>query len=311
MLAFSSCKKDSLPVNFQTVSSGTDEHLYAVKRYSNDTLVACGGKEGIGIILLSGDNGNTWKTLNNSFDKIIYDIQFINRDNAFALCEDFKLFRSNDFGTTWAQVYLDSYPTDAYQGPFRKIFFVNDSIGYMCGGKDRAKGFIYKTTDGGHHWEYRTFDHELRNLFVSGDGEGAACGYGALIATTDGVSWNLQQSENEFYTGLSFQGNSGVLCGYEGGLFFSSDYGKSWSRTEAGNDFFTTDRIHYNCIRFFSGGLVYACGNNGAIAKSTDGGKSYNIGHSFNESAIYDIVSLNSQEALAVGSNGNIFRFGN
>ncbi len=54
------------------------------------------------------------------------------------------IFQSGNLGKTWQQIYPTGFPNI-------QIHFLTASVGYGIG-MDAASGYIYKTTDGGHHW---------------------------------------------------------------------------------------------------------------------------------------------------------------
>src|SRR6185503_5142668 len=83
-ILISSCKKEKSAVIFSSMASGTEDNLYSVRKLTDDSILACGGKDDKGILLLSADKGSTWNVLNNSFDQVIYDFYFINDHLGFA-----------------------------------------------------------------------------------------------------------------------------------------------------------------------------------------------------------------------------------
>ncbi len=77
-----------------------------------------------------------------------------------------------------------------------KITFINDSTGFVCGGKMNQYGMIYKTTDGGSSWNEVYFDDEkcIYSISFLNDTTGYAGGdYLFLLKTVDaGKSWAFQ-----------------------------------------------------------------------------------------------------------------------
>ncbi|HKR05136.1 MAG TPA: YCF48-related protein [Bacteroidia bacterium] len=308
----SSCKKEKSPVVFSAVSSGTELNLYSVRQLNDDTLLACGGKDGSGILLRSADSGNSWSILNNSFDQVIYDIYFINDHLGFAAGGMADVFKTVDGGNNWEKLYLPfpltGFPPN-FRVPLRKIFFVNDSLGFICGGGKFEAGIIFKTTDQGLNWTLLTFNNELRGILFLNDQAGFACGFGIMLKTTDsGINWNVMDSPNEFYTSL--ENSSGELwtSGYNGGVYKSPSAGSDWQPVNKSNNGFSS-RSHFNCIRVAPGGTIVASGNDGIISISNDDGNSWNEGESFNRTTIKCFLLLDKSTGIALGTHGMIFKF--
>ncbi len=115
--------------------------------------------------------------------------------------------RTTDGGSSWVPVGLDSSNFAGFT-PY-KIKFINDQIGYACGGAFDVVGVIWKTTDGGLNWatvvdtssipfeplfDIQIFD-SLHVIILGGDPE-----YGAIQATTTdgGSTWQFKSCYNEF-----------------------------------------------------------------------------------------------------------------
>ncbi|MFC2130265.1 hypothetical protein ACFLSQ_02410 [Bacteroidota bacterium] len=101
----------------------------------------------------------------------------------------------------------------------RKFVFINDSLGYACGHQptgigDTQNDLIYKTTDGGYHWELilkRWEEYEyyfgLRNIAFHDARNGVAVGMGGNIWMTkdSGNSWFLNQKPDEMTNPLDIE----------------------------------------------------------------------------------------------------------
>ena len=120
------------------------------------------------------------------------------------------------------------------------IFFVNDSIGYVCGGARYEKGDILKTTDGGFTWVDQSSEEMIKALynitFLNAD-TGFSCGYdGKIFRTLDGGNhWQYIQASYWRPIRDLFILNSETVfaCGGDGFKFGyrlqSADGGTSWN----------------------------------------------------------------------------------
>lgn len=132
--------------------------------------------------------------------------------------------------------------------PVFSIHFINDSIGFACGGKRDVEGSIYKTENGGDDWSkiYSTdYNRCLYSITFLNDSIGFAGGdYMHLLKTEDGGdTWNVnwfKGDELAFHEknrpdikGFHFVSNStGYFVGGEnysaGGTYFTFDGGLTW-----------------------------------------------------------------------------------
>jgi photosystem II stability/assembly factor-like uncharacterized protein len=309
---FTSCKKEKSSIQYSQISSVTESDLYSVLKISADTLVTCGGKNSKGIILLSTNKGNTWNILNDSFDQIIYDVYFINSQLGFAGGGNADVFKTTDSGKSWEKLYLPfpltGFPPN-YRTPLRKIFFVNDSLGFICGGARFEAGIIFKTTDQGVNWTLTTFNNELRGILFINNNTGIACGYGIMLKTVNcGTSWEIINSPNEFYTSIKKIKNEIWSSGYNGGIYKSAIDNMDWLNSNSGNNAFSS-RTHFNCLEISENETFISAGNNGDYAISTDHGNTWNEGQSFNNSTIKCILLFDNHSGIAVGNEGTIFKF--
>ena len=154
------------------------------------------------------------------------------------------------------------------------IYFLNDSLGYTCGGLRYEKGEVLKTEDGGFTWTDQSTGDMIKALykitFPSPD-TGFCCGYdGKIFRTYDGGnSWILFQSA--LYRPLRdvFMLNSreGYACGGDGfktGCRFSTvNSGDSWESD--------TSQLEFRSIIFFNDSVGVVAGY-GAILRTVNGG---------------------------------------
>lgn len=312
ILILSSCEKEKSSVSFTAAVPVTEYNLYAVRELNGDSIVACGGKDNNGILLLSADKGATWNLLSNSFDQIIYDVYFMNDHFGFACGGTPDVFKTDDGGKNWEKISLPfpgtGFPLN-YRVPLRKIFFVNDSLGFISGGGRFEAGIIFKTIDRGVNWTLSTFSNELRGILFLNEQTGFACGYGIMLRTDDsGVNWNVISSPNEFYTSFAVASNELYTSGYNGGIYKTPGDNINWNSINDGNNAFS-NRTHFNCITAATNGTLVAAGNDGIIAVSYDHGASWDEGESFNGATIKSILLTDDHTGIAAGNDGMIFKF--
>jgi hypothetical protein len=93
-----------------------------------------------------------------------------------------KTYRTSDGGLNWNPVTMPPSIRSQY---FRKIRFLNDSIGWVVG----DQGALLKTKDGGNTWSVlpTNVGHDLLSFYFTDEYHGWAAGLGGtIIKTTDG-----------------------------------------------------------------------------------------------------------------------------
>ena len=87
----------------------------------------------------------------------------------------------------------------------QSVFFLNDSVGYLCGGHPGETGKIYKTNDAGHSWALNLEwpGKCIYDVFFVNDSVGYACGDELIVLTTynGGKTWSsiFNIATAEFY----------------------------------------------------------------------------------------------------------------
>lgn len=168
------------------------------------------------------------------------------------------------------------------------VFFLNPNLGWAAG----SGGFVYKTTDGGAHWEMQLDlgDTYLRNIEFLNENIGfLGTLNGGFYRTTDGgANWNLvgdivppdpsaPLQPNEVFCGLDCVGTSTVYgCGtYYGPAYVvkSTDSGQTWQFIDMSS---YADALVE--VLFVDENTGYASGgsaNGGVILKTTNGGATW------------------------------------
>lgn len=290
---------------FSEVNSGTEKNIYNIFCIAGDTLFACGGEIGSGIMLQSTDKGVSWKILSTDFIRPLYSIYFLNSSLGFAGADSGYVYITKDGGKRWEQ-YMDYVGIPyQYRTPLRSVCFTDTANGFFAGGGNFGRGIIYSTHDAGNSWSTTGFEHELRSINYNGE-RICTMGYGALLISENKKDFTLTPCDNAYFTGLVFTSQSiGVACSYNGGLYKTTDGGLSFSDIKKANNAFSP-REHYLCIDAKEGRVI-SCGLSGLVSLSYDNGNSFDAGYSFNDTRINAVKMLSNHKTIAVGSKGKIF----
>lgn len=158
--------------------------------------------------------------------------------------------------------------------PLADVLFVNDSVGYACGGDKWAKGIVLRSTDGGHSWSQpdSVFGQIAQCLFFFSAEEGCVGGGNSYLAhTTDSAkTFVIVQSDYRRINDMAFAEDHlhvvrvGTGEGYsDGNINYSADGGNNWTRTDLATSM--------AAVQYAGNGQFFASGF-GVIYRSTDYG---------------------------------------
>lgn len=300
-----------------------------------------------GSIIKSNDAGNTWiKKYRKFFSGGIYDIQFLNSEDAYALSNYLisgvttsYLVKTIDGGVSW-EICNNQYISAG------AISFLNYEIGFFAT-YDYSLA-LYKTEDGGESWE--EFLNELdiypslmqfidenngvliaddHVLFMSNDGgenwEVSPMSFGIIrdveymnlddiyVLGKNGLYYSIDGGENWDYTELEISGldlyffnDEMAFIAGQNSIIKSIDGGNTWSETNIDPEHW----IAFKSIYFPSSEIGYAVGEGEYenVYKSTDGGESWNPIESHATSPLNYVYFSNEEEGIITGDLGLIMK---
>jgi photosystem II stability/assembly factor-like uncharacterized protein len=244
------------------VAQGEHSAVLDVAR-AGKRLVAVGER---GLVLLSDDQGNSWKQAALPSSVTLTSVSFVDAHNGWAVGHFGMVFHSANGGNSW-QVQLDGsrvaalvlkaaetrseqaaaddrkalmalrnarrLVADGPDKPFLDVHFLNEREGLVVG----AYGLILATGDGGSSWTAlnANLDNPAeRHLYSIADSDGRlflAGEEGLLFRSLPGDLWHFERLSTDydgsFFT-LSASHNHLVVAGLRGNAFRSLDAGDSW-----------------------------------------------------------------------------------
>ncbi len=303
------CKAQWMPQN-----SGTNEQLNDVVMLDSSTAIAVGIG---GSIYRTTDSGAKWEFVGVpwSYPMDWKSICFSDSKNGILVGGN-NIITTNDGGQIWKMRY---HSTDKN---FLSAFCIGPSKFYV--GDD--SGYVYNSVDSGKTWtSEKISSYPIVDIFPW---RGTfAVGLPVYALTTHSLferfefpptSWSLVDTLQNL-SWLGSQANAGEFCNGGGTGFIAGVQGDLRSAPLVLRKMFSDSLWRYNGLPFGNGPLygvsapsdevIYVCGDDGLIGRSTDGGDTWNQAIFLFNSTVPTLRSIyfyNDEMGFAVGDNGTI-----
>lgn len=313
---------------FAKLKSGTTNDLLGVSAPSYQICYVTGAK---GTILKTIDGGGSWVKQTSGLQPIngvlptLYSTWFTSTTTGYAVGDNGAALKTTNGGSTWSPMVIS--PSSVH---LRSIRFANkaglENIGYATGGTpDAAKGYVYRTTDGGASWKIvleTTSKGAIYSTFIILPATGTTyqslwiycVGYdGSVYSSNDGGDYwanpgGVTQTGSESYYISSSKGFVGAA---DGSIYKTESYGKIYEpiTPTASYGLRGVDFTYGNLIGYFVGGNVSA--NTGTILNTKDGGTTWNLMTlPAGTKRLWGVDFVNSCNGFVTGLNGTILKFG-
>ncbi len=267
---------------WQVQPAGTDAHFRAVCAISSHVCWVGGTK---GQVLRTQDGGQSWQIHHVPGAEALdfRDIHAFDSEVAIAMSAGdadkgaARMYRTEDAGKTWKQVYQTHQKGAFLDG----IEFWDKNHGICFGDPIDKKFFVLTTTDGGKNWQEVPRDHFP--LIQEGEAAFAASGTSMTIA---GKGW-------------AWIGTGGSKFAR---VFRSKDYGASWEVAETPLEAGKTSGIFglhfYNRLRGIAvgGDYLHVSDSTQNVITTQDGGKSWQLHPSTTPPGLKEAVTVFRQE---------------
>ena len=205
------------------------------------------------------------------------DVCFVNEQKGWVVGEGGLIQFTGDGGTTWET----QHKNETWDENFKSVCFANENEGWVVGW-----GQIYHTTNAGQNWEKQTKPYtlgDIEDVFFIDEDMGWIVGYYKIILKTTDGGENWIKISNDLDSGKDFFGVyfTDALHGCAVGspdfsfdscyIMVTEDGGDTWVDTTP------EDVSRLNDVYFINQDTGYACGYDGNIIKTTDGGYSWNL----------------------------------
>ena len=263
-------------------------------------VIGYGGK-----IIETTDGGFSWSTVPSGTDLALYSIDFAaDKKTGWIVGQQGLVLKTADGGKTWAQqpaeVWLDPLCSDPEERRLRPedkpcqyaYLFAVSVIDQNNAAAIGDKSTYMRTRDGGRTWEVRTLKFEEEGI-----------GDDLMLAFEDPVLYDV-----EF-----LDANNGYIVGEFGKIYHTTDGGETWSQQqESVMDDSVLDILDLPTlfdIEFRDANNGIACGLDGRIATTSDGGNDWNfVANNVAEyvDPFYSATILPNGNRWVVGSSGQV-----
>ncbi|MDR3678692.1 MAG: YCF48-related protein [Flavipsychrobacter sp.] len=305
LFLFAACKKDLLhyksvqQLDAHTTTDRFDRILFV---NNNVGFIVGGQRFANASILKTTDGGYTWNyTTYPNAGKEIFGIVASPNGTLYCIGFDGKLLYSADTGNTWQfkqMMYL----------PYTDMAVIDSNHIFLTGGSSFNSGFTSIMDTRNLTQTYDSLAYQLNRTKFSNSSTGFTCGYGAALKSIDaGHSWNFLQVGGDDFTGIDVHGSEMWVCGYNGGIYHSTDAGCSWEKLRNGNDL-TLIRYNLQDIVFKDSQNGWAVGENGVVIHSIDGGHNWSQYDQFTSNGLKCVSICANGDLLVAGYNGALYR---
>ena len=264
-------------------------------RFSQSTGIAVGD---YGTIICTKDSGLSWNFVANSFTQHLQGLCHLPENKWLVVGREGLILMSTDDGLTWNHVQLDN-GADLFA-----VDFASAEIGAVVG----SDGTILWSNDGGISWILKSsgINSDLRAIDLLTVNKAVAVGKdGVILKTIDsGESWDQKDGDMDLFAVEFIDENNGFAAGGDIGYLKNSrtilrtlDGGDSWQpqHEERGS-------ILYG-ITLMDSQNILACGEEGTLLHSTDGGTKWASQESPTDRTLSSLAFMGNS-GVAFGSYG-------
>lgn len=263
------------------------------------------------------NKGVTWININTGSTYMGYSCF---RNSRFGAFWGIMPRMTTDGGINWNEMSISIYQIG--MGYTTGITFVNSTTGFVIGGDAYPMpmpccydGVINKTTNAGLNWFeiYRNAGEQQQEIKFKDEFNLTVLENSTFIKTTDGgLSWNTSYNQiGDIYFRARSMTDPYLDTMYVAG-FKHSDTAAVRKSTDRGNSWFYTLKLpfrkSFRKIFAIDGNTVFAVGDTGLIARTTNGGINWTVQNSGTRKKLNGVWFINKDTGFVVGDSGLVLK---
>jgi photosystem II stability/assembly factor-like uncharacterized protein len=283
MAALAACHRETESVPLITGKIGISDRFFDVHAMDAEhaIVIGYGGK-----ILLTEDGGFTWTQAPSGTNHALYRVRFVDASTGWICGQEGLILHTTDGGKSWQR---QKSGTNVY---LFSLYFADRNNGWIVG--DRS--ILLQTNDGGANWSL----HKIRTASQEELSPEEA------IVSADPVLYDVQFVDRQ----------SGWIVGEFGKIYHTADGGQTWAdqeQTLLGAEVIDVlDLPTFFGVRFIDTQNGVAAGLDGKIARTRDGGQTWNFEKMDLEYPIvdplYNPILFPDGTGWAIGAAGEVVR---
>ena len=289
---------------WQEISSGTTTwHFYAIDFADPDTGWIVGPNK---TIIRSIDGGENWNPQASSAPQNLLDICMVDNMTGWTVGEWGIILKTTSGGVNNDWIDQNSGTNNF----LHSCFFLNDQVGWLCGGPVTGDtSIILHTTNGGNQWIKQNSPAcaSLRAIHFVNEQNGWAVGEnGNVVQTSDGgANWSLVDvgREEDFYSVYFLSNDIGWIGGNS--ILYTSDGGANWDEQQTFSANYQVRSIKFIDLLI---GWAAVQGNSGALYKTMNGGLDWSKLEIGTANNLFDIDIVNKEFGWVVGTYSTILK---
>ncbi|RYE22891.1 MAG: hypothetical protein EOP51_12100 [Sphingobacteriales bacterium] len=300
-LAFIACKKEPQIISpVEKLASNINEPLRKVV-FINKVGYVIGGNT-TATILVSTDNGNTWQT--KIFPEVGSGLLAIAHKyddlGIYAIGSNGKMVYTADNAQSW------HFMNTSISRTIEDMAFFEPKSCIFIGSSGQGGFRNYINDESGNEYVQQNLDYTLHDIEMLNNKTGFVCGNGRIEKTDDGaVSWQALNISNDDFRAMHIKTINEIwLCGYKGGIYYTSDGGQTW-QTQRGKE---SNQLHLTDIFFMNDHDGWAIGEGGAILYTKNGGSDWYQYEKITTENLLSITEAPDANLIVCGENGGVYR---
>lgn len=261
---------------------------------AGDRMITVGER---GHILLSDDNGKSWRQGDVPTQATLTGVYFHNEHLGWTVGHDAVILRTRDGGESWVRVHY----APEEERPLLDVLFLDEKTGFAVG----AYGFFLVSRDGGLSWvssPISQYDFHLNQIALCRDGRLYMAAEAGRIYTSEdqGASWRERSSpyHGSFFGILPVRDEILLVFGLRGNLFRSQDSGKTWEKVMIPTQSMLTDGLVMDNDR------IVVVGSSGTVLISEDLGVRFSLKQQSDRKGISAVIPAGNGALVLVGESG-------